>query len=226
MKIATQLCIFFFLAGISFLAHAQETQAQDSIKRGSIHPGFIKTLKGDTVRGYLLNINLWMNQHMTFYYKDSTDFKGRIKYKPNDIKAYQVGNRYYESMKYTFSLSSHKQNFILRKVHGPIDLYVWYYDEDRAKLTSPDISIEELSAAFMFNEDELWTNEFGIKDQGEFTEFTGVKFLMKFAKNMSAYVADDAELAQKVKSKTKGYQGTSRDIENIVLEYNKWKNEK
>jgi hypothetical protein len=225
MKTSTQLYLFFFLAGFWFPADAQEKQVQDTIRRGSIYPGFIITQKGDTMRGFLLNINLWMNQHMTFYYKDSTDFKGRIQYKPSEIKAYQVGNRYYESMNYTFSFSSHRQNFILRKVHGPIDLFVWYYDEDRAKLTSPDITIGELSAAFIFNEDELWTNEFGIKDHGVFTEFTAVKFLMKFAKNMSAYIADDAELAQKVKDKTKGYQGTSCDIENIVMEYNKWKTE-
>ena len=60
---------------------------------------------------------------------------------------------------------------------------------------------------------------------GEFTELTGLRFLMKFAKNMSTYVADNAELAQKILNKTEGYQGIPRDIENIIREYNKGKTE-
>jgi hypothetical protein len=216
MKNIIQLWIGLFLFSFSLPAVAQESE----LERGSLHPGFIITLRGDTVKGHLLNINLWLNQHMTFFYKNPDDYAGRIKYKANDIKAYQVGNRYYESMKYPFSLSMHKQNFILRKLNGPIDLYVWYYDEDKAKLTSPDISLVDLASAFLFNEKDLWTNEFGMKENGEFTELTGFKFLMKFAKNMSAYVADDAELAGKILNKTQGYLGTSKDIENIIREYN------
>jgi len=46
---------------------------------------------------------------------------------------------------------------------------------------------------------------------------------MKFAKNMSAYVADDVELAEKILNKTNGYLGTSGGIENIIREYNERK---
>ena len=223
MKITKIIFISFFMYGLSIPGIAQEEQALDSLERGSIYPGFIITHEGDTVKGYLLNINLWMNQHMTFLYKNPDDAENRVKYKAKDIKAYQVGNRYYESMNYTFAYSSYTQNFILRKVHGPIDLYVWYYDQDRGKLMSPDISLAELTSAFLFNEDELWTNAFGIKANGEFKELTDFKFLMKFAKNMSAYVADDTELAGKILNKAKGYVGTTSDIENIIREYNNWK---
>lgn len=225
MKITKIILLLFFMSGLPIRGMAQIEQAKDSLKRGSIHPGFIVTHEGDTVKGYLLNINLWMNQHMTFLYKNPDDAENRVKYKAKDIKAYQVGNRYYESMNYTFAYSSHTQNFILRKAHGPIDLFVWYYDQDRGKLMSPDISLAELAGAFLYNEDELWSNAFGIKANGELKELTGFKFLMKFAKNMSAYVADDAELAGKILNKTEGYEGTTRDIENIVREYNKWKTE-
>jgi hypothetical protein len=225
MKTAIQLCICFLLAGLSIQVVAQEEQAQDSLKRGSIHPGFIITLKGDTVRGYLLNINLLANQKMTFYYKDSSDFKGRIKYKAKEIKAYQVGNRYYESMKYSFTNSTLTHNFILKKLDGPTELYMWYYNPDQPDYFAKDLTLEDISKAVLFNETELWINVFGMKPDGEFTELTGLRFLMKFAKNMSAYVADNAELAQKIHSKTKGYQGIPRDLENIIREYNKWKTE-
>ena len=64
----------FFLAGFSLPAGAQDKLTQDSLRRGSIHPGFIITIQGDTLKGFLLNINLWLNQKMTFYYTDSSDF--------------------------------------------------------------------------------------------------------------------------------------------------------
>jgi len=215
MKTLIHLWIGAFLMGFLTPLFAQNDQSDP--ERGSVVPGFIITMQGDTVKGFLLNINLWMNQHMTFFYTSPDDKEGRIKYKPKEIKAYQVGNRFYESMKYPFSFSIYPYNFILRKVDGPIKYYVWYYNEDRAKLMSPDISMAELTKAFVFAEDELWKEEFARKGDGELTKFD-FKFLMKFAKNMSDYIKDDAELAQKVLNKTKGYQGI--DIEKIVREYN------
>ena len=40
---------------------------------------------------------------------------------------------------------------------------------------------------------------------------------------MSAYVADDAVLADKIRNKTEGYVGLDRDIVRILLEYNERK---
>lgn len=222
MKSYGLLLTGFLLLTFHFRILAQEMQAEP--ERGSVLPGYIITLSGDTINGYLLNINLWMNQHMTFLHKDPNDAKGRIKYKPKEISAYKVGNRYYESMDYTFSYSTHNNNFILRKVEGPISLYVWYYDEDRGNLMSPDISLSELASAYLFDEKDLWKDEFGKKPNGEFTQLNGLKFMMKFAKNMSNYVQDDTELADKISNKTKGYQNI--DIEKIIREYNNWKSGK
>ncbi len=216
--------LFLLLFGLLLAGNCMRAGAQDTLpepKRGEVLPGCIITLNGDTVHGYLLNINLWMNQHMTFLYKTPDDAAGRVKYKPKEIKAYRVGNRYYESMKYSFVYSMFPHNFILRKVDGPIKHYVWYYNEDRSKLMSPDVSLAELSKAFVFTEDELWKDEFASRgDEAELIKFD-LKFLMKFAKNMAAFVEDDKELAQKVAGKVKGYQGV--DIEKIIREYNRWK---
>ena len=218
MKHFIHLRICLFLIGLSLPVCAQIDPSEP--ERGSVLPGFIITLQGDTVKGYLLNINLWMNQHMTFFYKDPDDREGRIKYKPKEIMAYQVGNRYYETIKYPFTYSIHPYNFIRRKVDGPIQYYVWYYNEDRAKLMSPEISLADLTKAYLFVEDNLWKDEFGKKGDGELVRFD-LKFLIKFAKNMSEYVKDDTELAQKILNKTKGYQNI--DIEKIIREYNEWK---
>ena len=218
MKRLNHLRILFLLIICSMPVLAQDNQTDP--ERGSVQPGFIITLQGDTVKGFLLNINLWMNQHMTFFYNTPEDVDGRIKYKPKEIKAYQVGNRFYESMKYPFAYSVYPYNFVLRKVDGPMKLYQWYYNENRAKLMSPDVSVADLTKAFVFEEGELWKDEFARKGDGEFTPFN-FTFLVKFAKNMAEYVKDDAELAQKILNKNKGYQNV--DVEKIAREYNSWK---
>ena len=152
-----------FLSLLVFQGYAQENQPEP--ERGSVLPGYIITLQGDTVKGYLLNINLWLNQKMTFFYKDPDDSEGRIKYKPKEIKAYQVGPRHYESIDRLFTNSMRSDNFLLRKVEGPIKYYVWYYDEDKTKLTfSDNISLADLGKAFIFDESELWKDEFARKE--------------------------------------------------------------
>lgn len=216
--LTTLLLITIFLTVISTIT-AQESE----LKRGSLHSGYVVTLKGDTLHGFLLNTNLWLNQHQTYFYTDTLDKKGRVKYTPKELTAYLVGSRHYVSMQYPFVYSVKKQNFILRKQHGAIDLFIWYYNPDRGKLMSPDITLVDLSKALIFNEDELWTNIFAIKNGGDFTELTGLKFLMKFAKKMSDYVADEPEIATKILNKTPGYLGIEKDIERIVIEYNQLK---
>lgn len=216
------LCKNLFVIFITLLPSRGYAQVNlPEPERGSILPGYIITLQGDTVKGHLLNINLWLNQKMTFLYKDPEDREGRVKYKPKEIKAYQVGPRYYESVDHPFTNSMRSDNFLLRKVDGQIKYYVWYFDEDKTKLTySDNISLADLGKAFLFDESELWKNEFARKgNEVTLTEF-GLKFLMKFAKNMSEFVSDDVELAQKIASKTEGYKNIN--IEAIIREYNDW----
>jgi hypothetical protein len=199
-------------------------RAQDTLprlERGSVHPGFIITNDGDTIKGYILNINLLLNQNMTFYYSDPEDRAGRVKYKPKEIKAYQVGPSYYESMKYSFPYKARKESFVLRKFNGPVELYVWYYNPDKANLMDPDITLDDLEKSLVYEEEDLSASYYAVKDGGEFTELTSFKFLLKFARNMSEYVGDDPELAKKISDKTEGYLGIPRDIERIILEYNR-----
>ena len=219
MKCIRSKLFVIFLGLLPALGYAQEDQPEP--ERGSVLPGFIITLQGDTVKGYLLNINLWLNQKMTFFYTHPDDQKGRVKYTPKEIRAYQVGPRYYESIKHPFTNSIRSENFLLRKVDGPIKYYVWYYDEDKSKLMVWDnISLADLGNAFLFDESELWKEEFGKKKDEETIMPFDFKFLLKFARNMADYVKDDVELAQKIANKTEGYKNIH--IEAIIREYNAW----
>ena len=219
MKYLHHNLFIVFLSLFPVLCSAQESQPEP--KRGSVLPGFIITLQGDTVKGYLLNINLWLNQKMTFLYKDPDDREGRVRYTPKEIRAYQVGPRYYESTKHPFTNSIRTENFLLRKVDGAIKYCVWYYDEDKSKLMVWDkISLADIGKAFLFDESELWKEEFGKKKNEETIMPFDFKFLLKFARNMADYVKDDVELAQKIANKTEGYKNIN--IEAIIREYNYW----
>jgi hypothetical protein len=106
-------------------------------------------------------------------------------------------------------------------VDGEIKYYIWYFDEDKSKILVWDkISLDDIGKAFIFDESELWKQEFG-KKKNEVTimEFD-FKFLLKFVRNMSDYVKDDVELAQKITNKTEGYKNIN--IETIIREYNVW----
>jgi hypothetical protein len=193
------------------------TRAQDdttSLHRGTIYPGYIIHEKGDTVQGYILNSNLWYNQVMVFYYADSSDREHRIKYKAKEIKGYKVGNRIYDSYKHPATYSTHAYNFFLRKITGPVNYYLWYYDPDKGNLNEPDLTLEGLAAAILFSESELWTQEVVQKGNDDPVDLN----MIGFAKTMSGIIKDDPELAGKVKEKEPGFK--SIDAAKIVREYN------
>lgn len=200
----------FLLSGIFSFAQEDTT----SLQRGTIYPGYIIQLKGDTVHGYLLNSNLWYNQVMVFYYADSSDREHRIKYKAKEIKGYKVGDRIYDSFKHPGTYSIHAYNFFQRKITGPVNYYIWYYDPDKGNLTEPEITLGGLASAFLFDESALWTQEVVQKGNDDPVDLN----IIGFAKTMSGIIKDDPELARKVKDKEPGYK--SIDGEKIVQEYN------
>lgn len=191
-----------------------------ALERGTIYPGYIITLKGDTLEGWLLNINLWLNQHMTFFYDDPDNHDGRVKYKAREIKGYKVGNRVYESIRFLGEYSLHKDNFFMRKITGPISYYEWYYDSDRSNLSPVDVSLKELSDAFVFEEDELSTQDLCRKSEGEMINLGNLKYLLNFDKNMSKLVSDYPELSQKIQNKEEGFKWIDRL--HIIRNYNEW----
>jgi len=191
-----------------------------ALERGTIYPGYIITSDNDTIEGWVLNINLWLNQQMTFYYDDPDNHDGRIKYKAKELKGYRVGNRIYDHMKYEGKYSSHKHNFFLREIDGPMSCYVWYYDPDRSKLSPVDMSLDDLSDALLFDEDELSTQLLIRNTDGEIVNLDQLKYLVNFDKNMSKLLSDYPELSEKVRNKEEGYKWIN--AKEIIAEYNSW----
>jgi hypothetical protein len=176
---------------------------------------------GDTVPGYTLNLNLWNNQMMTYYYETiNTEERGE-KYRGKDLLGYMTGPREYERLKYSGLFSPYKYNFFLKKIEGAIDLFIWYYNTDVNLLMGTDALLTEASDSYLIVEDKLWTQLIGRTDKGEIIEFGSLKFKPKFNKKMSRLVSDYPELAGKIRNEEEGYR--FKDLEKIIVEYNKWK---
>lgn len=189
----------------------------DPVKLWTRYPGYVITKSNDTIQGFLLLKNKISNQGKIFFF-DSPDVKEpSAKYKPKDIKAYKVANRFYESVKYSPEYTTMRYCFLLRTVDGKVKFYKSYFDDkQRIKIDENDIWNSKIDLSF--SEDELKEVWLGSKDGGELENFNSFGYLLKFSKNMSKYLSDCPEIANKIANKEKGYE--YGNLEKIIREYN------
>ncbi|MGA2408086.1 MAG: hypothetical protein ABSF81_15220 [Bacteroidales bacterium] len=129
--------LLIFSTVFAIVSSAQEPDG--SVKLFTIYPGYLVTNAGDTVKGYLMLKNKISNQGKVFFFK-TPDSKDPVKYKPNNIKAYKVANRFYERMKYSPEYTTMRYCFLLRTTEGAINIYKAYYDDKkRIKIDENDI---------------------------------------------------------------------------------------
>jgi hypothetical protein len=218
--------LFFLTLELNFILHAQPIEpdvtllvepTEAPVKLWTRYPGYIITKSNDTINGYLLLKNKISNQGKVFFF-DSPDAKEpSAKYKPKDIKAYKVANRFYESVKYSPEYTTMRYCFLLRTVNGKVKFYKSYFDDkQRIKIDENDIWNSKIDLSF--SEDELKEVWLGSKDGGELEDFNSFGYLLKFSKNMSKYLADCPEIANKIASKKPGYE--YGNLEKIIQEYN------
>jgi hypothetical protein len=218
-RISYTLLLLLSTLSISITAVAQ----QDSLHlpRGTRNYGYIIKPDGDTIPGYTLNLNLWNNQMMTYYYETIKKEDKGTKYRAKELLGFKTGPREYERLKYAGLFSPYKYNFFLKKIDGAIDLFIWYYNTDVNLLMGTDALLTEAKDSFLIVEDKLWTQLIGRTEKGEIVEFGSLKFKPKFSKKMSRLVSDYTELADKIRNEQEGYR--FKDLEKIIQEYNSWK---
>lgn len=215
MKKLNHLLLFLTLL-FSIVSTAQEPDG--SIKLFTIYPGYVVTNAGDTAKGYLMLKNKISNQGKVFFFK-TPDSKDPVKYKSNDIKAYKVANRFYESMKYSPEYTTMRYCFLLRTTDGPITVYKAYFDDKkRIKIDENDIWNSKID--FSFSESELKEQILGCRKGEELQDFGSLEYIMKFKKKMSGYLSDCNEIAKKIANKEDGY--VYGNLEKIIAEYNSW----
>jgi len=223
------MLILFFAGSVpGQFSPAPVTDTTAQVKLWTLYPGYVVRQNGDTVHGYLLLKNLAANQDKVFFFEHPEDKKYSVKYKPKDLKAYKVGPRYYESWKFrppaTASANDARTyHFLLKIIDGPFSLYRWYYEileQSKARLKIDSDQPLTGTVDLSFSEKDLQTHNYGVTPEGEFVDLSSLKMLTSFRKNMSKLVADDEELARKIRNKEKGYG--YYDIERIIREYNEW----
>lgn len=166
---------------------------------GKIYPGYYVTNGGDTVEGYFYHGTQTSNQKNCHYYKNETDAKPASKFGPEDIKAYKVADKVYRSIHYSGGLLAKPLRFNLVTNDGAITEFI-FYDEMGTGETK-----------MVYHKPHDANNAQPVELQS---------FGLKFAKKMSEYVADYAELSKKVADKEDGY-GMLKILD-IIKEYNEW----
>lgn len=170
-------------------------------KIGKKYPGYYVNLNNDTVHGYFMHGTKMQNQLRCDFYKLETNDAPDVKYFPEDILSYKVGDKLYRSIHYSGGLLKKPLRFVLVTKDGGISQFI-FYSEDPT--TPNEEKVVYYKANDPDNPDPMELQDFGIG----------------FAKKMSAFVADYEELSKKVADKEKGYG--MLQIDAIVDEYNTW----
>lgn len=168
---------------------------------GRKYPGYYVTHTGDTVNGYFMHGTKQQNQLRCDFYKAETDASPDAKFFPEDIQSYKVGDKLYRSIHYSGGLLKKPLRFVVVVKDGGISQFTFYSEDP----TTPN---------------EETTVYYKAKDTDNPDPMTLQDFGLGFAKKMSAFVADDEELSQKVSDKEKGYG--MLQIDKIIDEYNEW----
>lgn len=194
------LAIAIFALFSSYASIAQmgtDDFTYSNYRYGERYEGYVVTTAGDTLKGFIEYRNETENQEKCLFYDNPTSLKPTQKYTPKDLKAWSVADKFYTTAAH--GLITKEKNFILVVSLGHIRKMKWYWYDDQ-KFPK-----------------ELKTDD--LLQKGDEKPVSPAKFIM-FAKNMSEFVSDDAELSTKVKNKEKGY-GLIH-MEDILKEYNDW----
>ncbi len=176
------------------------------------YPGYIITLAGDTVRGYVMHGDRTSNQGKAIFYTDVNDKKTKKEYKPTELKGYSVGDKVYRSIKYSGGLLSNKMNFVLVKTPGRITEFA-HYTKDEGFIVQVRKG-NETDQEY----DERIAKEEVIYKKGDEDPVRPQSFLLSWKKTMDKLVGDNPTLYAKVEKKEKGYG--MLNILDIMKEYN------
>lgn len=210
-----------YLEAIFMITPLMGQEEKSPLVPRSMYDGFVVTTNGDTIHGHIMFMTVIANQFNVQLYQQQSDTKPIGKYKPKDLISYAVGDQHYVTVPFSGKGFSRNKSFMIRLADGPVALYKWYYDES-LMLDGEDISAatgqEQVLSVDL--DEGIVVQYFGVREDGKPVDFSSVKFGMNFKKQMSKYVSDCPELAQKIASKQPGYG--YYDLAEIINEYNQW----
>lgn len=201
------------LVGFSALLSAQSYELKsDEVK------GQIITSKGEVLNGYIKmngdEMNPWKNQDKVEFFTEDAMADGKVKgkerqtFKPKDIKAYVVGDRYFESMKISIAkleigIGIADWKFVERLIDGKISVYRVYDSPDAVSVTTS----EEERVALEQEKERMRTepNIVMIKE--------GEDPVLPHKINLADYMSDCPAVAEKYSSGEYGIEPWNPDAE-------------
>lgn len=187
---------------------------------GKMYPGYIISLEGDTTKGFIKADTRCStggigssNQNSVAFYLNESDKKPVKKYKPDELRGYQIADKVYESINYSGGLMK-KPNFNIVVQEGKIRTYEWYSTVE-GYATIQRQSGEDWKA---FDARRFETKLIIAKDPKAPMEYSTLG--MQFVKRMPELVSDNPQMAKKIVDKEKGYKFIN--MFEVIEEYNKW----
>ena len=207
--------IFFFLLLFTTSTWAQDWSS-DTYKYDELYPGYVITLNGDRLDGYIKYRNRFIMQEEVIFFSDPNLSTTKKKYEAKDLSEYEVADKHYECIRYSGKKGSYPEvrGNLLIKGEGCIKEYVWYTPASGyTTMVKMDGESDEA-----FGNRKFPSNAVFYKMGDEFAvdlEF----FQDDFAKKMAQYISANKELAKKVKAGQSGYSREG-DVRRIFEEYN------
>jgi hypothetical protein len=190
-----KLTVLAFILFVASSAHSQDWSGKYRIYQQ--YPGYIITLKGDTLNGFIVHGNKTDNQTSVSYFAEENNSKTMKTYKPGELKGYKVADKEYRAINWSGGLAKNPLNFVLVTKPGRITQFAYYLSNSNEESETQMVWMREGEAPIQHTD-----------------------FVLGFAKKMSKLVSDYPELAKKVEDKEKGY-GLMRVFQ-IIDEYNAW----
>lgn len=209
---ARTLLFFFFL---SSAAIAQDWST-DTYKYDELYPGYVVTVKGEKIEGYIKYRNRFIMQEEVIFFSDPKMVNTKVKYEAKDLLEYEVADKHYECILYSGGKGSYPEmrgNLVIRGT-GCIKEYVWYSQASGyTTMTKMEGETDEA-----FGNRKFPSNTVFYKTGDDIAVDTDF-FKDDFAKKVAEYVSANKELAKKVKAGQSGYSREG-DVRKIFEEYN------
>lgn len=211
MKLKSIVFSAFMLT--TFFMMAQDWSS-DVYKYGELYPGYIVDANGTKTEGFIRYDDRYSMQNDILFYTDKNDKKSKVKYKTDDLTSYKVADKLYECIHYSGGLLKKPIRGNLVVTEGCITEYRWYdRDENWATMRK---TTGETDEAFL---DRKYPPTTVFVKDGDEDAQTIAKMGLGFAKDMSEWISDQPELAEKVANKEKGYGALNMFA--VIEEYNK-----
>ena len=211
------LTVLLFFVSIS-IAQAQSWYNSELV--GQKFPGYVITNEGEKLTGQIVYQTPHGMINRVKFYDDKSPDK-LIKFKAEELKAYFVKDMLWKAFEEKDALSLIKKDRVVKTFYlvitqGCIAIYESYtfgFIDNKVKRNQEGETINEISLNPV-EKVELYLKK---TEDKKMLSIGDPKFVF-FAKGMSKYLADDPELAKKVKSKEKGYK--RMHLYKIIDEYN------